>query len=91
MKGLAVSQDAAPAPKRRKSKSKNTYLPSPFPYHRTNGGNIVAPPAEVLAERDNALAQPRTLISILQGDPVPSRSALARQMWTAKIDGEVVR
>lgn len=37
---------------------------------------IEPPPAHVIAERDRALYGPRSLTSVLLGDPPPGRSAL---------------
>lgn len=43
----------------------------------------VRPPPEVLAERDATLSLPRTLTSLLCGDPPPGRSALDRRVSCA--------
>lgn len=40
---------------------------------------IEPPPAHVIAERDAALYGPRSLSSVLLGDPPPGRSALDRR------------
>ena len=37
------------------------------------------PPEEVIAERDHAIAAPRSLSAIAFGDPLPGRSALDRR------------
>jgi hypothetical protein len=66
---------------KRKRKSEAGKYPLGLPRNtRTAAGTgDFPPPPEVLAERDRVYAQPWTLGTLLLGEPLPGRSALARR------------
>ena len=69
-RGFASSEAHRTLVKRKYQKTKVIRSPH-APEHR--------PPAEVLAERDQAMWRPITLTALLLGDPWPGRSALDKR------------